>query len=71
MADFLANPVDIRFSSMPFDLAAPAANPADIDNTAAVLVQQSDSDLLAETHPPTPRELRGELDHVTSMMTQA
>ena len=55
MADFLANPIDIRFGSMPSDLAAPAANLADIDNTTTVLVQQSDSDLLAETHPPTPR----------------
>jgi hypothetical protein len=39
-----------------------------IDNVAANSVQQIESDLLAETHPPTPRNLVMWFNRVASML---
>jgi hypothetical protein len=54
MADILANPVDICFSSMPAKSTAPAAYPV-IESNAVTSNQQIRKDMLTETHPPTPR----------------
>jgi hypothetical protein len=51
MADFLVNPVEICFGSMPAESTATAACLV-IENTVVTSNQQ-----VAETHPPTPRDL--------------
>jgi hypothetical protein len=68
MADFLANPIDFYFSSMPAESIALAACLV-IENTAATSTQQVESDLLAETHQLTPRDLIVGLDHVEGMLS--
>jgi hypothetical protein len=47
MADFLTNPVDICFGSMP----------ATSTGNAVTTNQQIEADLSKKTHPPTPRLL--------------
>jgi hypothetical protein len=68
MADFLANPVDIYFSSMPAESTALAACLV-IKSKVVTSNQEVESDLLAETHPPTPRDLIARLDHVEGMLS--
>jgi hypothetical protein len=68
MVDFLANPIDFYFSSMPAESIALAACLV-IENTAATSTQQVESDLLAETHQLTPRDLIVGLDHVEGMLS--
>jgi hypothetical protein len=63
MADFLANPVDICFGSMPAESTALAACLV-IEGNKVTSNQQVKTDLLAETHPLTPRDLIAGLDHV-------
>jgi hypothetical protein len=63
MADFLANPVDICFGSMPAESIAPAACLI-IEGNAVTSNQQVETDLLAKTQPPTPRGLIAGLDRV-------
>jgi hypothetical protein len=56
MADFLANPVDICFGSMPAKYTAPAACLV-IEGNAVTTNQKIESDLSKQTHPPTPSDL--------------
>jgi hypothetical protein len=68
MVDFLTNPVDIYFVSMLMQSTAPVACLI-IENTTTTTSQQVESNLLAETHPPTPRDLIAGLDRVESMLS--
>jgi hypothetical protein len=68
MADFLANPVNFCFGSMLVELIAPTTCLV-IENTAVTSTQQVESDLLAETHPPTPRDLIARLDRIKGMLS--
>jgi hypothetical protein len=68
MADILANPIDIYFGSMPAESTTPAACLV-IEGNAVISNQQVGTDLLAETHPPTPRELIAGLDHIEDMLS--
>jgi hypothetical protein len=52
MADFLANPVDIRFGSMPATSTAPAACLV-IEGNTVTTHQQIETDMSKKTHPPT------------------
>jgi hypothetical protein len=66
MADFLTNPISICFGSMPAEPTVPAAYIV-IEGNTVTFHQQVESDLLAETHPPTPRGLIAGLDRVKDM----
>jgi hypothetical protein len=68
MADFLANPVDIRFGSM---LAASTALAAClvIVGKAVTTHQQIKIDLSKKTHPPTPSDLIAGIDCVGDMLS--
>jgi hypothetical protein len=52
MADILANPVAIRFGSMPAKSTTLAACLV-IESNAVTTNKQTGTDLLTETHPPT------------------
>jgi hypothetical protein len=52
MVNFLTNPVDICFSSMPATSTAPAAYLV-IEGNAVTTNQQIETDLSKKTHPPT------------------
>jgi hypothetical protein len=67
MADILTNPIDICFGSMPAESTAPAACLVIKSNTITSN-QQVGTDLAAETHPPTPRDLIVGLDRVEGML---
>jgi hypothetical protein len=56
MADFLANPVDICYGSMPATSTALAACLV-IEGNAITTNQQIEKDLSKKTHPPTPSDL--------------
>jgi hypothetical protein len=68
MADILANPVDICFSTMPAKFTA-LVTCVVIEGNAVTSDQQVESDLLAETHPPTPRDLIVGLDRAEGMLS--
>jgi hypothetical protein len=68
MADFLANPVDICFGSMPTNSTAPAACLV-IEGDAVTTNQQVETDLLKKTHPPTPSDLIAGIDRVKGMLS--
>jgi hypothetical protein len=68
MADILANPVDICFGSMLVKTTAPDACLV-IESNAVTSNQQVGTDLLAETHPPTPSDLIVGLDRVEGMLS--
>jgi hypothetical protein len=68
MADFLANPVDICFGSMPATSTAPAACLI-IEGNAVTTNQQIETDLSKKTHPPTPSDLVAGIDHVEGMLS--
>jgi hypothetical protein len=68
MANFLANPVDICFGSMPAESVAPAACLV-IEGNAVTFNQQVGTDLLEETHPPTPRDLIVGFDRVEDKLS--
>jgi hypothetical protein len=68
MADILANPVDICFGSMPAKSTTPAACLV-IEGKAVTTDQQIGTDLLTETHPPTPSDLIAGIDHVEGMLS--
>jgi hypothetical protein len=67
MADFLANPVDICFGSMPATSTAPAACLV-IEGNTVTTNQQIESDLSKKTHPPTPSDLIVGIDRVEDML---
>jgi hypothetical protein len=68
MADFLANPVDIYFGSMPATSTAPAACLV-IEGNAVTAHQQIETDLSKKTHPPTPSDLIAGIDRVGDMIS--
>jgi hypothetical protein len=68
MADFLANPVDIRFGSMHAASTASAACLV-IEGNAVTTHQQIETDLSKKTHPPTPSDLIAGIDRVRDMLS--
>jgi hypothetical protein len=68
MADFLANPVDIRFGSMPAESTAPAACLV-IEGNAVTTDQQIETDLSSESQPPTPSDLIAGINRVEDMLS--
>jgi hypothetical protein len=68
MANFLANPVDICFGSMPATSTAPAACLV-IEGNAVTTNQQIQIDLSKKTHPHTPRDLIAGIDRVEDMLS--
>jgi hypothetical protein len=68
MMDILANPVDICFASMPTKFTTPAAYLI-IEGNAVTKDQQIGTDLLIETHPPTPSDLIAGIDRVEGMLS--
>jgi hypothetical protein len=68
MADILTNPVDICFGSIPATSTAPAACLV-IEGNAVTTNQQIETDLLTETHPPTPSDLIAGIDCVEGMLS--
>jgi hypothetical protein len=68
MEDILANPVDICFGSMPATSTTPAACLV-IEGNTVTTDQQIGTDLLTETHPPTPSDLIVGIDCVEGMLS--
>jgi hypothetical protein len=68
MADFLANPIDTRFGSMPAKSTTPAACLV-IEGNVVTTDQQTGTDLLTETHPPTPTDLIAGINRVKGMLS--
>jgi hypothetical protein len=68
MADFLTNPVDICFGSMPATSTARAACLV-IEGNVVTTNQQIEIDLSTETHPPTPSDLISGIDRVEGMLS--
>jgi hypothetical protein len=68
MADFLANPVDICFGSMPATSTAPTVCLV-IEGNAVTTNQQIETDLSKKTHPPTPSDLIAGIDRVEGMLS--
>jgi hypothetical protein len=68
MADSLANPVDIRFGSMPAKSTAPAACLV-IEGNAVTTEQQIETNLLPKSHPPTPSDLIAGINSVKGMLS--
>jgi hypothetical protein len=68
MADILANPVDICFGSMPVKSTTLAACLV-IESNAVTSNQQIGTDLLAETHPPTPSDRIAGIDRVEGKLS--
>jgi hypothetical protein len=68
MADFLTNPIDICFGSMPTKSIAPAAYLV-IESIAATSCQQVKPDMLTETYPPTHSDLIAGFNRVESMLS--
>jgi hypothetical protein len=68
MADFLADPADICFGSMPATSTAPAACLVIKDNVVTTN-QQIETDLSKKTHPPTPSDLIAGIDCVEGMLS--
>jgi hypothetical protein len=68
MTDFLANPIDIRFGSMPAKSTAPAACLV-IKGNAVTTEQQIEIDLLPQSHPPTPSDLITGINRVEGMLS--
>jgi hypothetical protein len=68
MEDILANPVNICFGSMPAKSATPATCLV-IEGNAVTTDQQIGTDLLTETHPPTPSDLIAGIDRVEAMLS--
>jgi hypothetical protein len=65
MEDLLANPIDIRFGSMPAESIATAACLVIEGN--AISTDQIETDLLSESHPPTPSDLIVGINRVEDM----
>jgi Ni,Fe-hydrogenase III small subunit len=68
MADFLANPVDIRFGLMRVKSTTPAACLI-IKGNVVTTDQHIRTDLLIETHPPTPTNLIAGINRVEGMLS--
>jgi hypothetical protein len=68
MANFLANPVDICFGSMPATSTALAAFLV-IEGNAVTTHQQIETYLSKKTHPPTLSDLIARIDRVGDMLS--
>jgi hypothetical protein len=68
MTDFLANPINIRFGSMPVKSTTPAAYLV-IKGNAVTTEQQIKIDLLPESHPPTPSDLITGINRVEGILS--
>jgi hypothetical protein len=68
IADILANPIDICFGSMPAKSTTPVACLV-IEGNAVTNDQQIGTDLLTETHPPTPSDPIAGIDRVEGMLS--
>jgi hypothetical protein len=68
MADILTNPVDICFGSMLVNSTTLAASLI-IEGNAVTTDQQIGTDLLTETHPPTPSDLIMGIGRVEGMLS--
>jgi hypothetical protein len=68
MLDFLANPVDIRFGSMPAESITPATY-LFIEGNAVTSDQQIETHLSSESHPPAPSDLIAGINHVEHMLS--
>jgi hypothetical protein len=68
MVDILANPINICFGSMPTESTAPATCLV-IEGNTVTSNQQVETDLLAESHPPTPRDMIAGLDRIEDMLS--
>jgi hypothetical protein len=68
MEDFLANPVDIRFSSMPAESTTPTACLV-IEGNAVTTDQQIETNLSSKSHPPTPSDLITGIYRVEGMLS--
>jgi hypothetical protein len=68
MADFLTNPVDICFGSMPTTSTTPAACLV-IEGNAVSTNQQIETDMSKKTHQPTPSDLIAGIDRVEDMIS--
>jgi hypothetical protein len=68
MADFLANPVDIRFCSMPAK-STTQATCLIIEGNAVTTDQQIKTDLSSESHPPAPSDLITGINHVEGTLS--
>jgi hypothetical protein len=67
MEDFLANPIDIRFGSMPAESNAPAACLV-IEGNTVTTNHQIETVLSSESHPPTPSDLIAGINCVEDML---
>jgi hypothetical protein len=68
MADFLANPVDIYFGSVPATSTSPATCLV-IEGNTITTNQQIETDLSKKTHPPTPSDLIAGIDRIRDMIS--
>jgi hypothetical protein len=68
MVDILANPFDIFFGSMLVESTAPATCLI-IEGNTVTSNQQVGANLLAETHPSTPRDPIASIDRVKCMLS--
>jgi hypothetical protein len=68
MADFLANPVDIRFGLMSSEPTAPAACLV-IEGNAVATDQRIEIDLSSNSHPPTLSDLTAGINRVEDMLS--
>jgi hypothetical protein len=68
MADFLANPVDIRFGSMSAKSTAPAACLV-IEGSAVTTGQQIETELSSESHAPTSSDLIAGINRVEDILS--
>jgi hypothetical protein len=68
MADILANPVDICFGSMSAKSTTPTACLV-IEGNTVTTDQQIGTDLLTETHPPTPSNIIAGINRVKGMLS--
>jgi hypothetical protein len=68
MADFLANPINICFGSMPAASTIPAACLV-IEGNAVTTNQQIGTNLSKKTHPSTPSDLITGIDRVEGMLS--
>jgi hypothetical protein len=68
IVNFIANPVDICFGSMPATSTAPAACLV-IEGNAVTTNQQIETDLSKKAHPPTQSDLIAGIDRVEDMLS--
>jgi hypothetical protein len=68
MADFHANPVDIRFGSMPAESTAPSACLV-IEGNAVTIDKEIEIDLSPESQPPTPSDLIAGINRVEDILS--